>query len=126
MRRALLLTIFLLPVPSLFTSTAGSQQPVQNVLPDPASFVAAGPHCQRRVSVSPWVGTPAVDWPKTYQCVLSIHTCDGVKTTTSSVRPGGTGMCADYWSVHDQLANREICCDRGSREEKRPGDEKRP
>jgi hypothetical protein len=57
-----------------------------------------------------------VDWPKTYQCVLTYHTCFGAKTVRSSVRPGGTGMCADYWAVHDALAQREICCDQEKRE----------
>jgi hypothetical protein len=101
-------------------ASASTQQPVQNTLPDPADYVAAGPHCQRRVNVSPWVGTPVVEWPKTYRCVLDIHTCDGTKTYKSSIRPGGTGMCDDYWNVHNALVNREICCDRGSSEDKRP------
>ena len=80
------------------------------VLPNVADYPAADPNCPRKTDVSPWVGTPVVDWPKTYQCVLTIHTCDGVKTHKSAVRPGGTGMCDDYWKVHDALVNREICC----------------
>jgi hypothetical protein len=66
-----------------------------------------------------------VDWPKTFQCVLVIHTCDGVKTYRSAVRPGGAGMCDDYWRVHDALVNREICCDPGSRKEKTTPEERR-
>jgi hypothetical protein len=119
MRRVWLLTAALLIVASILAAPpAGSQQPPQNTLPNPTDFVPAGPHCQRRVNVSPWVGTPEVNWPKTFQCVLSIHTCRGVKTYRSAERPGGDGMCDDYWSVHHALANREICCDPGSREEK--------
>jgi hypothetical protein len=58
--------------------------------------------------------------------VLAIHTCEGVKRFTSGVRAAGAGMCDDYWRVHNELASREICCDRGSREEKRPSEEKPP
>lgn len=126
MRRILLLTISILLIPSLFSATAAPQQPEQSNLPNPADYPAAGPTCQNRVKLSPWVGTPGVDWPKTFRCVLSIHTCDGVKTYTSGVRPAGTGMCADYWSAHDALVNREVCCDQGSREEKRPPQGTRP
>jgi hypothetical protein len=55
-----------------------------------------------------------VDWPKTYRCVLTINTCDGTKTYESDVRPGGTGMCDDYRTVHAALVNRTICCDQGT------------
>ena len=89
---------------------AETAKPGGAVLPSPADYPAAGPNCRRKINLSPWVGTPGVDWPKTYQCVLTIHTCDGVKTYKSAVRPGGTGMCDDYWKVHDAMANREICC----------------
>jgi hypothetical protein len=99
----------------MFAAHAGSEQPVQNALPNPNDFIPAGAHCQKRVNMSPWVGTPAVDWPKTYRCVLTYHNCLGPQTVQSSVRPGGEGMCKDYWAVHSALANREICCDRGSR-----------
>jgi hypothetical protein len=119
MRRTVLLAAVFLLAPCLFPDPAAAgapQQPVQNLLPDPAAFIPAGPQCQRRVNMSPWVGTPAVDWPTTYRCELTIHTCGGPRTTASSVRPGGTGMCADYWAVQQALANREICCDPGSRE----------
>jgi hypothetical protein len=121
MRRVALLTIplLLLPYPA-----AGTQQPTQNTLPNPADFVAAGPNCKRKVNLSPWVGTPGVEWPKTFRCVLTIITCDGVKTYTSGVRAAGTGMCADYWKAHDALVNREICCDPGSPEEKQPPSDK--
>jgi hypothetical protein len=105
----------LLLAPCLLPAGAGAQQPVQNLLPNPAEFIPAGPQCQRRVNMSPIVGTPAVDWPRTYQCVLTFHTCTGPRTIRSSVRPGGEGMCADYWGVHDALAQRQICCDQGSR-----------
>lgn len=98
---------FLLP-------TASTQQTAQNVLPDPASFVPAGPNCQRKVRVSPWVGTPSVNWPTTLECMLTIHTCTGPKTIRSAERKGGTGVCDDYWKVHDALATMEICCDPGS------------
>ncbi len=91
-------------------ATAATKKEDAAVLPNPADYPAAGPNCRRVASLSPWVGTPAVDWPKTYHCVLTIHTCEGVKTYRSAVRPGGTGMCDDYWKVHDALANREICC----------------
>jgi hypothetical protein len=115
MRRILLMAAPLLFAPALL-ALAGAEQPVQNTLPNPDDYVAAGPYCERKVKVSPWVGTPAVNWPKTYQCELVVHTCHGPKTYRSSVRPGGTGMCDDHWRVHDALASREICCDQGSRE----------
>jgi len=117
MKRIFLLSIPLLLITSLFTAPARTQPPAQNTLPDPANFPQAGANCKRRVNLSPWVGTPGVEWPKTFQCVLSINTCDGVKTYTSNVRPGGPGMCADYWKAHDALVNREICCDPGSPQE---------
>ena len=84
--------------------------PTSAALPNPADYPAASPNCLRKANVSPWVGTPAVDSNKTSQCVLTIHTCAGVKTYKSAVRAGGTGMCDDYWKVHDALLNREICC----------------
>jgi hypothetical protein len=124
MRRILLLMIPLLLIPSFFSATATTPQQTGDPLPNPADYTEAGAYCRRRVKVSPWVGTPGVDWPKTFQCVLVIHTCDGVKRFTSGVRPGGTGMCDDYWRVHNALADRVICCDQGSREEKRPPDGK--
>src|SRR5688572_15660178 len=113
MRRILLLTILLLLIPSFFSATSARQE-LGDPLPNPADYPAAGPSCQRRVSVTPWVGTPGVEWPKTFRCVLSIHTCDGVKTFRSGVRAVGAGMCDDYWKVHRELTDREICCDQGS------------
>jgi hypothetical protein len=104
--------LFLVPV-----SAAGQEPTVQNALPNPADFIAAGPFCERRVAVSPIVTTPGVNWPLTYQCVLDIHTCEGVKVIRSSERPGGEGMCDDYRSVYSALAQREICCDAGERED---------
>lgn len=98
--------ILVLPAPA-----AAPQQPEQSNLPNPADYPAAGPNCRRTVKLSPWIGTPGVEWPKTFQCVLSMHTCEGPKTYKSGVRPAGTGMCADYWRVHDALVNREVCCD---------------
>ena len=127
MRRVLVFTLTLLVTTSLLLlPTVQTQQPQEDKLPVPADYPEAGANCKRRVNLSPWVGTPAVDWPKTYQCVLTIHTCDGVKTYRSGVRPGGTGMCADYWKAHDALVNREICCDPGAPEEKQPIDKEQP
>jgi hypothetical protein len=57
---------------------------------------------------------------------MDIHTCEGTRTFTSGVRAAGTGMCDDFWRVHNALAQREICCDGGPREEKRPPAENRP
>jgi hypothetical protein len=79
-------------------------------LPLLTDFPPAPQSCGRKVNVSPWVGTPAVEWPKTFHCVLTVHTCGGLRTYRSDVRPGGTGMCDDYWTVHKALANVEICC----------------
>ena len=129
MRRILLLTLLLVVIPSLFSATAAPQQtaPSQqsgDPLPNPEDFVETGANCRREVKVSPWVGTPGVDWPNTFRCVLVIHTCDGVKRYTSGVRPAGTGMCDDYWRVHNALADRMICCDRGSRQKNEPSEEK--
>jgi hypothetical protein len=117
----LLLTIQFLPALSVRTQQTQEGKP----LPTREDFPEAGANCKRRVNLSPWVGVPGVDWPKTFQCVLKIHTCEGVKTYTSAVRPGGTGVCDDYWKVHDELVNREICCDPGSPDEKQPPEEKR-
>jgi hypothetical protein len=89
----------------------------QNTLPNPDDFVPAGPHCQSRVRVGAIVQTPAVNWPKTYRCELTFHTCQGVRSISSSERPGGRGMCDDYRGVAAALAGRAICCDQGSREE---------
>ena len=111
--------LVLLSILLLLVSPAASQQEPKGNLPDPTDYRAAGPTCQTTVKVSPWVGTPAVDWPSTYHCVLDIHTCEGVKTYKSDVRPGGTGMCDDYWKVHHALADREICCDSGTSTEER-------
>jgi hypothetical protein len=113
----LLLTIPFMPA---------AQELQQYNLPNPADYPAGGRNCQRRVKMSPWIGTPAVNWPETYQCVLALHTCDGVKKYQSGVRPGGAGMCDDYWKVHDALANREICCDQGSPKQKPPRDTAAP
>jgi hypothetical protein len=122
MRRNRLLTmILLLTMPFLPSLTVRTQQTQEDKpLPNPADYAEAGANCKRKVKVSPWVGVPGVDWPKTFRCLLKIHTCDGVKTYTSAVRPGGTGVRDDYWKVHNELVNREICCDLGSPEEKQP------
>jgi hypothetical protein len=112
MRRILLLTVTLLLIPSFYSAAAAPEQP-EEPLPTSADYSAAGPNCKRRVKLSPWVGTPGVDWPNTFRCVLTIHTCDGVKTYRSGVRSAGTGMCADYWGAHNAVATREICCDPG-------------
>jgi hypothetical protein len=111
MRRFLLLTTtLLLTIALLYSPRVRTQEP-EKALPNPVDYPAAGANCKRRVKLSPWVGTPGVDWPKTFQCVLSIHTCDGVKTYKSGVRAAGAGMCADYWAAHGALTNREVCCD---------------
>jgi hypothetical protein len=114
MIRTLLLTIPLLVAPWLFAAAADTQQPAQIALPKPADFVAAGPACKRKVEVKPRIESPAVDFPKTYRCELTIYACEGAKTYRSSVRPAGTGVCDDYRKVHDALAKREVCCDKGS------------
>ena len=93
---------------ALLLTAPGCGEPA---LPNPADFPAAAAGCQGKRDVSPWVGTPAAG-PTTFQCVLTIQTCDGPKTFKSGARPGGTGMCDDYWKVHGALANREICCAR--------------
>src|SRR5262245_4916811 len=114
MRRILLLISLLLLSPSIFAPKAAVQSGPP--LPNPADFKEVSGPCRRKVKVSPWVGTPGVDWPKTFQCVLAIHTCEGVKNFKSDVRNAGAGMCADYWRVHNALANRTICCDQGTPE----------
>jgi hypothetical protein len=96
---------------TLLLPTAATQQRAQNELPDPASFPAAGPNCQRRMTLSPWVGTPASRTPGKFHCVFSLTTCRESLTVTSDERDSGTDMCADYWKVHGALASREICCD---------------
>src|SRR5262245_21340947 len=121
MRRILLFGLLFVFTPSLFSATATPQE-LGDPLPNPADFVRSEGACRRKVNMSPWVGTPGVDWPNTFRCVLVIHTCEGVKRFTSGVRPAGAGMCDDYWRVHNELAQREICCDRGTREEKRPSE----
>jgi hypothetical protein len=113
MRRILLLTAALLSIPFIYSDAAAPQQP-EEPLPTAADYPEAGPNCKRRVKLTPWVGTPPVDWPNTFQCVLDIHTCDGVKTQKSGVRASGINMCADYWKAHVALSTREICCDPGS------------
>jgi hypothetical protein len=109
---ALLLVLAALCFASL--APAAAEEALGDPLPDPADYPAAGPGCKQKKRVTAWIGTPAVDWPKTYHCVLDLHTCEGMKTYKSGVRPGGTQMCADYRSVHDALAGREICCDAGA------------
>src|SRR5687768_7037917 len=101
---ALLLRPVQMQTPTQTPTRALPEQPLVN----PADYPEAGPSCKRKVDVSPWVGTPGVEWPNTFQCVLKIDTCDGVKTSVSAVRPSGTGMCADFWKVHDELVNRKI------------------
>lgn len=113
MRRILLLTVTLLLIPSFYSAAAEPEQ-AEEPLPTPADYPAAGPSCKRKVKLSPWVGTPVVDWPNTFQCVLDIHTCDGVKTQKSGARASGIDMCADYWKAHAVLSTREICCDPGA------------
>jgi hypothetical protein len=98
----------------LWSAAAAFQQ---NTLPNPDDFIPAGPHCQSRVRVAAIVQTPAVNWPKTYRCELTFHTCQGVRSINSSERLGGRGMCDDYRGVATALAGRVICCDQGSREE---------
>jgi hypothetical protein len=100
--------IVLVPIVLLGLLLTGCGEPE---LPNPADFTAAGPGCQSKKNVSPWVGTPAAG-AATFQCVLTVQTCDGPKTFKSGARSGGTGMCDDYWKVHGALANREICCTR--------------
>ena len=125
MRRVLLIIILLLLVPSFFSAGAAPQQ-LGDPLPNPDDYPEAGPSCKRRHKVAPWVGTPGVDWPNTFRCVLTIHTCDGVKRFTSGVRSAGAGMCDDYWRVNNALADREICCDKGSHDDPRPPAENQP
>ena len=48
--------IVLVPVVLLGLLLTGCGEPE---LPNPADFAAAGPGCQSKKNVSPWVGTPA-------------------------------------------------------------------
>jgi hypothetical protein len=112
MRPLPLLTIPLFLTLALCSIPAVTQEPVQNTLPNPADFVPTSPQCKRKVGVTPWVGTPAAGSSGAFHCVLTINTCDGPKTYKSAPRSSGPTMCADYWRVHDELVNREICCER--------------
>jgi len=109
MRRFLVVTILLLPI-ALPNPTARMQQRVSG-LPKASDYPPAGPNCKRRVKLEPWVGTPEVGVSDTYNCVLDIHMCDGVKTYISEARRSASDMCADYRRARDELLNTEICCD---------------
>jgi hypothetical protein len=109
MKRVLVLILLLLPF-SLLNSAARMQEPLPG-LPKASDYPPAGRNCKRKVRLTPWVGMPAVDWPRTFYCVLDIHTCEGVKKYRSGVRRSGANMCADYSRVYYELVNREICCD---------------
>ena len=124
MRRFVLLAVGLFA--GIFYSAVLTQQTARNELPKASDYPEAGPACKKKVKMSPWVGVPAVEWPKTYRCVLKYHTCSGVQTVTSDVRPGGSTVCADFWSAHNELASRRICCDGGSRDEKPSSDKEQP
>ena len=120
MKQSLFLILTLLLVPAILhlastqaqdPSSTPTQDPAQQKLPNPNDYPVAGANCGRKVDVSPWVGTPAVEFTKTARCVLTINTCEGVKTFTSEVREVGQNICDDYWAVHQAFANREICCE---------------
>jgi hypothetical protein len=119
MRRILLLTIALLVTISPFLLRLAQTQEPDKPLPNPADYPEAGENCKRKVKLSPHVSTPDSG------CVLDIHTCKGVETT-SAARTPRTGYCDDFWAKHAALGQREICCDQGSPEEKRPPEEERP
>lgn len=113
MKRLLLLTItILVAVTPLLMRPAQTQEPDEVRLPTPADYPEAEPNCKYKVQMSPWVGTPAVQFTETVKCVLDINTCDGVKTFTSGVRKVGENVCADFWRAHSALATREICCEK--------------
>ena len=120
MKRILVLTIALLLAPWVYSACADPQEGDQQGLPNPAAFPPAGPQCKSKVKVRPWLATPAVDFLQTSRCVLEVNTCSGAKKYKSSARPNGAAMCDDYRKVLDTLANREICCDRDSRQETQP------
>lgn len=111
MRRILLLNMALFLTFTFPVLHKTQTKDCEDKLPKPEDYPAAGSDCKRRVNVSPWVGTPAVEFTKTGQCVLSINTCKGGKCYKSGAREIGTDFCEDYWRVHRALANREICCD---------------
>ena len=125
MKHTLLVITILLSIPSFLSVDARPRQSGAN-LPSPADFVRAGPSCKKTVKLTPWVGTPAVDFPNTYQCEMNIHTCEGVKKFKSGVRNAGAGMCADYWAAYRGLVDLVICCDPGSRDDNRPPDQVPP
>jgi hypothetical protein len=113
MRLCLLFTlVILLSIGLPLLPLGQSQKPEEVKLPVPQDFPEAGENCKRRVNMSPWIGMPGVDWPNTFQCVLQIHTCEGVKQYKSGVRNAGATMCADYSRTLAAFVNREICCDK--------------
>jgi hypothetical protein len=122
-RRLLLL---LLVLPLLLALPAAAEEELGDPLPDPDAYRSAGPTCQNRVKMSPWVGMPAVNFPETSRCVLVIHTCKGPERSESNVRKDETGMCADYEKVEKALASREICCDKGAPEQPKSEPKKEP
>lgn len=112
MIRTVALVAFLLLAPLPFLASADTQVTDVEGLPNPTDYVAAGSQCKSKVKVTPWLSTPAVDFPKTSKCVLEVVTCRGVIKFNSNPRPNAKGMCLDYQKVHDILENREACCDR--------------
>jgi hypothetical protein len=111
MKRVLLLTMFVFLTCILMPSPPVRTQRPTNAPPNPDSFPAAGPECKNRVQLSPWIGTPSVDFPNTARCILRINTCSGLKEYKSDARAVGEGLCSDFWAVHRALVTREICCD---------------
>lgn len=109
MWRIIVLTL-LLSIVSFLGPTTRMQEPLSG-LPKTSEYPEAGPNCKRKVRLSPWIGTPEVDWPNTFYCVLDIHTCEGVKRYRSAVRRAGRDMCADYRRRYNELLDREVCCD---------------
>ncbi len=109
MKRMFGLVFLVLPI-ALLSFPAQMQAPLPG-LPKASDYPAAAPNCKRKVRLSPWMGTPEVNWPSTFNCVLDIHTCEGVKRFKSGVRRSGQNMCADYWRVYNELLEREVCCD---------------
>ena len=101
----------LLLAPCTYLASADPTEGDLNGPPKLSDFPAAGPQCKRKVKVKAWLGTPAVEFPKTSRCVIETNTCAGVKKYKSEPRPNGSAICDDYRKLVDVLVSREVCCD---------------
>ena len=107
---------------ALLVPTARPQKPPPTKLPTRADYRAADDSCKHKLRLIAKETSRAVKFAKTVQCELLVHTCDGVvHYPPSEERPNVKGVCDDFYAAAAALQGYEVCCDPGSKEDKKNG-----